>query len=93
MSAWTLTGHLKAMRSAGAYRPMRLHALVLGECDENGTASFAMDRLRRELASGDFEQCAKSEVLTAIRHLEVAGVLKAGSSPRHLQLTGCGEAA
>lgn len=72
---------------------MRLHALTIGECDENGTASFAMDRLRRELASGDFEKCAKSEVLTAIRHLELAGVLEAGSSPRHLQLTGCSEAA
>lgn len=93
MSVWTLAGHLEVMRGAGAYRPMRLHGLILGECDENGTASFAMDRLRRELASGDFEKCAKSEVLTAIRHLEVAGVLEAGSSPRHLQLTGRGRAA
>jgi hypothetical protein len=69
---------------------MRLHALVLEERDENGTASFAMDRLRRELASAGFETCGKREVLTAIRHLEVAGVLEPGSDPRHLQLTGDG---
>ena len=91
MSAWTLTGHLKAMRSAGAYRPMRLHALVLEERDENGVRTGTMAGLRRALAAEDEEQCLESEVETTMRHLKVAGVLDLGSTPRRLVLTGAGD--
>lgn len=91
MNEWKLESHLDTMRGAGAYRPMRLHALVLEERDENGVRTGTMAGLRRALAAKDEEQCLESEVETTMRHLKVAGVLDLGSTPRRLVLTGAGD--
>lgn len=86
--SWTLEGHLAAMRAAGAYRPMRLHAVALAGKDDTGVATMTLAGLRRALAAKDEMQCPVSEVETAVKHLVVAGVLEESSQPRRLVLTG-----
>lgn len=90
MNEWKLESHLDTMRGAGAYRPMRLHALVLEERDENGVRTGTMAGLRRALAAKDEDRCLESEVETAVHHLVIAGVIKDGSTARRLVLSGGG---
>ena len=90
MTEWTLENHLDTMREVGAYRPMRLHALVLEERDEFGVRTGTMAGLRRALAAKDEDRCLESEVETAVHHLVIAGVLEDGSTPQKLILTGTG---
>lgn len=93
MNEWKLEDHLETMRGAGAYRPMRLHAIVLEERDENGVRVGTMAGLRRVLAAKDEDRCLESEVETAVHHLVIAGVLEEGSTARRLVLTGGGRRA
>ena len=93
MTEWKFENHLDSMREARAYRPMRLHALVLEERDENGVRTGTMTVLRRALAAKGENRCLQSEVETAVHHLVTAGVLEDGSTGRRLVLTGGGDAA
>lgn len=90
MNEWKLEDHLDSMRTAGAYRPMRLHALVLAERDEYGVRTGTIVGLRRALATEGEAQCLESEVETALHHLVVAGVLDKESTVRRLVLSGSG---
>ena len=93
MNEWKLENHLDTMREAGAYRPMRLHALVLEERDKHGVRTGTMTGLRRALAAKGKNRCLESEVETAVHHLVTAGVLEDGSTARRLVLTGRKDAA
>ena len=88
MNEWKLENHLDTMREAGAYRPMRLHALVLEEHDEHGVRTGTMAGLRRALAAKDEDQCLKSEVETTVHHLVIVGVFEEGSTAQRLVITG-----
>lgn len=93
MNEWKLENHLDTMREAGAYRPMRLHALVLEERDKHGVRTGTMTGLRRALAAKGENRCLESEVATAVHHLVTAGVLEDDSTARRLVLTGRTDAA
>lgn len=93
MNEWKLENHFDTMREAGAYRPMRPHALVLEERDKHGVRTGTMTGLRRALAAKGENRCLESEVETAVHHPVTAGVLEDDSTARRLVLTGRTDAA
>ncbi len=88
MNEWKLENSLDAMCGAGAYRPMRLHALVLEEHNQTRVRTGAVTGRGRALAMTGEGPCLEFVVETSNRHPEVAGVLRAGSATRRLIPTG-----